>query len=59
MFHFSQTSSSIQFLCRPEDHRVIAPPVPAKTDLPDWFRKLPAVDPQQASATNNGLTVKR
>ena len=59
MFHFSQTSSSIQFLCRPEDHRVVAPPVPAKTDLPDWFRKLPAVDPQQASAINNGLTVKR
>ncbi|CAH2401382.1 DUF6065 family protein [Mesorhizobium ventifaucium] len=63
MFHFSQTSQktsrSIRFACRPEDHGVIAPPVAAKTVLPDWFRKLPAVDPQQASATNNGLTVKR
>ncbi|RWO35117.1 MAG: hypothetical protein EOS10_02240 [Mesorhizobium sp.] len=63
MFHFSQTSQetsrSIRFSCRPEDHGVIAPPVAAKTVLPDWFRKLPAVDAQQASATNNGLTVKR
>ncbi|RWM84362.1 MAG: hypothetical protein EOR84_33365 [Mesorhizobium sp.] len=66
MFHFSQTSRSsqktsrsIRFSCRPEDHGVIAPPVAAKTVLPDWFRKLPAVDQQQASATNNGLTVKR
>ena len=33
--------------------------VPAKTVLPDWFRKLPAVDKQHASATNNGLTIKR
>jgi hypothetical protein len=59
MFHFSQTSRSIRFLCRPEDHGVIAPPVAAKTVLPDWFRKLPAVDSQHASANNNGLTVKR
>ncbi|QIA23326.1 DUF6065 family protein [Mesorhizobium sp. AA22] len=66
MFHFSQTSRfsqkttrSIRFVCRPEDYGVIAPPVAAKTVLPDWFRKLPAVDSQQASATNNGLTVKR
>jgi hypothetical protein len=63
MFHFSQTSQktsrSIRFSCRPEDHGVIAPPVAAKTVLPDWFRKLPPVDAQQASATNNGLTVKR
>lgn len=63
MFHFSQTSQktsrSIRFSCRPEDHGVIAPPLAAKTVLPDWFRKLPPVDAQQASATNNGLTVKR
>ncbi|RUU08599.1 hypothetical protein EOD08_36475, partial [Mesorhizobium sp. M6A.T.Ca.TU.002.02.2.1] len=59
MFHFPQTSRSIRFLCRTEDHGVIAPPVAAKTVLPDWFRKLPAVDSQHASATNNGLTVKR
>lgn len=63
MFHFSQTSQktsrSIRFVCRPEDHGVIAPPVAAKTVLPDWFRKLPPVDSQHASATNSGLTVKR
>ena len=59
MFHFSRTPASIRFLCKPEDHGVIAEPVPAKTVLPDWFRKLPAVDKQHASATNNGLTVKR
>jgi hypothetical protein len=63
MFHFSQTSQktsrSIRFSCRPEDHGVIAPPVAAKTVLPDWFRKLPPVDAQQASAINHGLTVKR
>ena len=59
MFHFSRTPASIRFLCKPEDHGVIAEPVPAKTVLPDWFRKLPAVDKQHASATNNGLTIKR
>ncbi|RWF69831.1 MAG: hypothetical protein EOS26_24470 [Mesorhizobium sp.] len=59
MFNFSQTIRSIRFVCRPEDYGLIAPPVAAKTVLPDWFRKLPAVDSQQASATNNGLTVKR
>jgi hypothetical protein len=59
MFHFSRTPASIRFLCKPEDHGVIAEPVPAKTVLPDWFRKLRAVDKQHASATNNGLTVKR
>jgi hypothetical protein len=59
MFHFSRPPASIRFLCQPGDHGVIAEPVPAKTVLPDWFRKLPAVDKQHASATNNGLTVKR
>jgi hypothetical protein len=59
MFHFRKSLLSIRFLCRPEDRDVIAPPVPAKTILPDWFRKLPAVDQRALSATNNGLTVKR
>lgn len=49
----------IRFLCRPEDNGVIAPPLPAKSVLPDWFRKLPAIDQQHLSTTNNGLTVKR
>jgi hypothetical protein len=49
----------ILFTCAPEDRDVIAPPVPAKAALPEWFRRLPAVDKAQLSATNNALTVKR
>lgn len=32
----------IRFSYEPDDEGVIAPPVPAKADIPDWFRKLPA-----------------
>jgi hypothetical protein len=49
----------IEFLCSREDRDVIAEPVPAKTVLPAWFRKLPGIDPAQLTATNNGMTVKR
>ena len=49
----------ITFTCEPEDHGVIAPPVPARAYLPDWFRKLPAVDDDVAGLNNTGLTVKR
>jgi len=60
MLHFwKKDPPSIQFLCDPQDLGVIAPPVAAKTSLPEWFRKLPAVDPQHLSARNNGLTIKR
>ncbi|MGE0283296.1 MAG: DUF6065 family protein [Rhizobiaceae bacterium] len=60
MFHFRNSSKqAVKFLCRPEDDGVIAPPVPAKTVMPDWFRKLPAVDKSVVSRANNGLTVKR
>ena len=60
MFHFlKKEPHAIRFLCRAEDSGVIAPPIPAKTVLPDWFRKLPAVDQHHQSTTNNGLTVKR
>jgi hypothetical protein len=52
-------SRSIEFLCRPEDDGVIAPPVRARTVLPEWFRDLLGTDQAQLSATNNGLTVKR
>ena len=38
---------------------MIAPPVPAKSYLPDWFRKLPAVDEAVASKSDTGLTIKR
>jgi hypothetical protein len=51
--------SEIEFLCRPEDEGIVAEPVPAKSVLPAWFRRLPGVDEAQLSATNNGLTVKR
>lgn len=49
----------IRFACMPEDEGVIAPPVPAKSYLPDWFRKLPASDPAKITANDGGLTVKR
>lgn len=49
----------IQFLCAAADHGVIAPPVPAKAYMPEWFRKLPAVDERKISTTDTGLTVKR
>jgi len=49
----------VSFLCEPEDLGVIAEPVPARNALPDWFRRLPGIDDDVVSATNNGLTVKR
>ena len=49
----------IEFLCRPEDKGVIAEPVPARTVLPEWFKRLPGLDREELSATNSGLTVKR
>lgn len=52
-------AATIRFTCQPADLGVIAPPVPAKSYLPDWFRKLPAVDPKVLSTTNTGLTIKR
>jgi hypothetical protein len=62
LFPFTSAKSrnpTITFRCAPEDEGVIAPPVPAKTVLPDWFRKLPPVDPARVTATDNGLTIKR
>ena len=46
----------ITFTCRPEDEGVITPPVRAKTVLPEWFRKLPAVTEDKVSPTDSGLT---
>lgn len=51
--------NTIRFLCDPKDEGVIARPFPAKGYLPDWFRRLPAVNEDQLSTTNTGLTVKR
>lgn len=58
MIRFSPVAT-IRFSCAPADAGVIAPPVPAKAYIPDWFRKLPPVDPGVESLTNTGLTVKR
>jgi len=54
-----RTKPVIEFRCRPEDKGIIAEPVPARTVLPGWFRRLPGIDESQLQATNNGLTVKR
>lgn len=56
---FQRMKPVIEFRCTAEDKDVIAEPVPSKAHLPDWFRKLPAVDKQHVTATDNGLTVKR
>lgn len=56
---FHRPKARIRFLCQPEDRGVIAEPVPAKSILPDWFRKLAPVDKDHVTATDNGLTVKR
>jgi hypothetical protein len=49
----------VVFRCAPEDRGIIAEPVPAKTVMPDWFKRLPAIDQPHVTATNNGLTIKR
>jgi hypothetical protein len=49
----------IEFLCRDEDRGVIPEPVPARNELPDWYRRLPGVDRDALSAANDGVTVKR
>ena len=49
----------IEFVCAPEDKGVIAEPTAARTQLPDWFRRIPAVDKSMLSPTNNGITIKR
>jgi hypothetical protein len=56
---FRRPAPAIRFTCAPADLGVIAPPVPAKAWLPDWFRKLPAVDEDRAGRSDTGLTVKR
>lgn len=49
----------ITFTCEPADYGVIAEPVPSKSHLPAWFRKLPPIDKERQSPTNNALTIKR
>jgi hypothetical protein len=58
MFEFARPPR-ITFTCAPADKGVIAEPVPAKTAVPAWFKRLAPVDAFAQSPTNNGLTVKR
>ena len=55
----ARQSSTIEFMCQPDDHGVIAEPVPAKEAMPDWFKRLPAVDKAQLSSKENAITIKR
>lgn len=55
----AMTAPKITFLCDPKDKGVIAEPVPAKSAMPEWFKRLPPVDKSQVHSKNNGLTVKR
>ena len=55
----SRRGPTIEFLCRPEDEGVIAEPVSAGRVLPDWYRRLPGIDREHLTATNNGITAKR
>jgi hypothetical protein len=56
---FSFSNPQIEFLCAPQDKGVIAEPVPARDVMPEWFKRLPAVDKSRLSTTDNALTVKR
>ncbi|WP_136657088.1 DUF6065 family protein [Nitratireductor sp. XY-223] len=56
---FRVDEPKIEFLCRPRDEGVIPVPVPAKSYLPDWFRRLKPITEAAASPTSSGLTVKR
>jgi hypothetical protein len=49
----------VTFTCKPEDQGVIAAPAPAKTAMPDWFKRIAPVDKDAQSPANNGLTIKR
>lgn len=59
MSFFSRKSKKIRFLCESGDDGVIAPPVAAKSYIPDWFRKLPAIDEARVSPQDTGITIKR
>jgi hypothetical protein len=59
MFKLHKPAPKLRFMCDPKDEGIIAPPVPAKTVLPEWFRKLPAIDQKMVSVTDNAMTVKR
>jgi hypothetical protein len=59
MGFFRKAPHTLRFTCEERDENVIAAPVHAKSYLPDWFRKLPAIDETKLSTGDTGLTVKR
>ncbi len=56
---FRRLMPAVEFTCAREDFGVIAPPVAAKSVMPDWFRKLPPVDRSRLDTGDTGQTVKR
>jgi hypothetical protein len=56
---FARKTEKLEFRCAKEDLGVIAEPVAAKSELPDWFRKIPAVDKTRVTHSDNGITIKR
>jgi hypothetical protein len=45
-------------LLRPQDLSISAELGPARATLPNWLRRLPAVDKGELSTTNNALTIE-
>jgi Family of unknown function (DUF6065) len=56
---FKRRQPMIEFLCQESDRGVIAEPFPAREFMPSWFKRLPAVDKDNTSVTNDGQTIKR
>ena len=48
----------IDFSCNQEDYGAVAEPVPASKVLPDWYKKLPRIDPAEQTTQVTGKTVK-
>jgi hypothetical protein len=56
---FNPQQNVITFHCPPGLLGAVAPPQPAGDILPDWYKKLPAVDPEVVTVEVWGVTVKR
>jgi hypothetical protein len=53
------TPPKITFICEADDKDVIPEPVPAVSVLPDWYRRLPAIDQENLAPSNPAITIKR
>lgn len=49
----------IEFLCRPEDLDVIAPPIPAGKHLPDWYKTIPGYLNERDNFGGKAMTAKK